>query len=45
MKLSYIVGYLLYNIIGNPLPKSNAVINLAGKQIRALAANLMLTRA
>lgn len=27
------------------MPKSNAVINLAGKQIRALAANLMLTRA
>ncbi len=45
MKLSYIVGYLLYNIIGNHLPKSNAVINLAGKQIRALAANLMITRA
>lgn len=44
MNFSYITGYLLYNIIGNHLPKSDAKINFGGKQIRALAAKLMLSK-
>lgn len=44
MKLSYIAGYLLYHVIGNHLPKSDAKINFGSKQIRAFAAKLMLTR-
>ena len=44
MKLSYIAGYMLYHVIGNHLPKSDAKINFGSKQIRALAAKLMLTK-
>lgn len=44
MKLSYIAGYLLYHVIGKHLPKSDAKVNFGSKQIRALAAKLMLTR-
>lgn len=44
MKISYITGYLLYHIIGIHLPKSDAKINFGSKQIRALAAKLMLPR-
>lgn len=44
MNLSYIVGSIIYRVIGNHLPKSDAVINLGGKQIRAFAARLMLSK-
>lgn len=32
MKLSYIVGCLIYRVIGNHLPKSDARIKLGGKR-------------
>lgn len=35
---------MLYHVIGNHLPKSDAKINFGSKQIRALAAKLMLTK-
>lgn len=44
MKLSYIVGCLIYRVIGNHLPKSDARIKLGGKRVRVFAAKLMLTK-
>lgn len=44
MKSSYVIGYLLYHVIGIHLPKSDAIIGLGGKQIRAFAVKLMLPR-